>query len=117
LVSKGKYNFQEMMQPIMAILMEAMGLGPALTDMADVKVGREATNRVLDLVYSEDQQINSLAFTGARLSDVKGEIEERVCMCLSVSLCMSARAFLCVARHHPPSLFPPGLDVNGLLIS
>lgn len=75
LVSEGKYNFQEMMQAIMAILMGAMGLGQALTDMADVKEGREATNRVLDLVYSEDQQIDSLASTGARLSDVKGEIE------------------------------------------
>eukprot|EP00624_Nannochloropsis_granulata_P003403 evm.model.NODE_27191_length_32237_cov_31.285324.8 len=75
LVSDGKYTFEQMMQAIMSILMGAMGLGQALTDMADVKEGREATNRVLDLVYSEDQQIDSLASTGARLSNVKGEIE------------------------------------------
>ena len=40
LVNDGKYTFQEMMQAIMAILMGAMGLGQALTDMADVKEGR-----------------------------------------------------------------------------
>lgn len=66
------------MQAIMSILMGAMGLGQALTDMADVKEGREATERVLDLVYSQDLQIDSLASTGARLSDVKGEIEVRL---------------------------------------
>ena len=75
LVADGKYTFQEMMMAIMSILMGAMGLGQALTDMADVKEGREATNRVLDLVYDKDLAIDSLSSEGTQLSDVKGEIE------------------------------------------
>lgn len=77
LVQDGKYTFQEMMQAIMSILMGAMGLGQALTDMADVKEGREATERVLDLVYAKDLQIDSLSSEGTRLKEVKGEIEFR----------------------------------------
>lgn len=103
LVSDGKYTFEQMMQAIMSILMGAMGLGQALTDMADVKEGREATNRVLDLVYSEDQQIDSLASTGARLSNVKGEIE----VGLDTMRMCSARIFAfkeCLSKHSRRSL-------------
>jgi len=59
----------------MSILMGAMGLGQALTDMADVKEGRAATNRVLDLIYSPTPTIDALSPAGAKLKDVKGEIE------------------------------------------
>lgn len=63
---------------IMSILMGAMGLGQALTDMADVEEGRRATNRVLDLVYGhKDLQIDSLSAGGERLKTVEGAIEFR----------------------------------------
>ncbi len=76
LVSDGKYSFKEMMMAIMSILMGAMGLGQALTDMADVEEGRRATNRVLDLIYShKDLAIDSLSADGARLKHVEGAIE------------------------------------------
>lgn len=61
---------------IMSILMGAMGLGQALTDMADVEEGRRATNRVLDLVYGHaGLTIDSLSATGDRLKRVEGAIE------------------------------------------
>ena len=67
-----------MMVSIMSILMGAMGLGQALTDMADVEEGRRATNRVLDLVYGhKDLAIDSLSSDGERLKQVDGAIEFR----------------------------------------
>lgn len=67
-----------MMTAIMSILMGAMGLGQALTDMADVEEGRRATNRVLDLVYGhKDLTIDSLSADGERLKRVEGAIEFR----------------------------------------
>lgn len=78
LVSDGKYTFNQMMTAIMSILMGAMGLGQALTDMADVEEGRRATNRVLDLVYGhKGLTIDSLSADGERLKRVEGAIEFR----------------------------------------
>ena len=46
LVARHKYDFQEMMVAIMAILMGAMGLGEALTDIGDMKEAQAGTDRV-----------------------------------------------------------------------
>ena len=78
LVQDGKYTFQEMMQAIMSILMGAMGLGQALTDMVDAKEARRDTDKVLDLMYStKDLTIDSLSEQGSTLSKCDGAIEFR----------------------------------------
>jgi len=79
LIESGDVSFEEMMTAILALMLGALGLGQAMTDMGDQKAGLIAAKRVFkNIDDAKNSPINGLSSEGARpTAAIKGKIELR----------------------------------------
>ena len=72
-------NFEEMMRALFCIMFGAMGMGAALADMGDQKLGMQAADRIFDAIReAKESPIDGLGEAGTMLaSRAEGAIELR----------------------------------------
>ena len=77
LIKNNEMNFEEMMTALFCIMFGAMGMGAALADVGDQKLGMQAADRIFDAVRAaEESPIDGLSQAGVILpSRAKGSIE------------------------------------------